>query len=33
MFSSYMQLPVSLGEIGICLWLLIMGAKESKRPY
>jgi len=28
-----MQLPVSLGEIGICLWLLIMGAKESKRPY
>ncbi|WP_445737608.1 DUF4386 domain-containing protein [Mariniflexile sp.] len=28
--ASYIQLPASLGEIGICLWLLIMGAKESK---
>ncbi|MEQ1553286.1 MAG: DUF4386 domain-containing protein [Ferruginibacter sp.] len=28
--ESYLQLPASLGEIGICLWLLIMGAKESK---
>lgn len=29
-FSSFIQLPASLGEIGICLWLLIMGAKETK---
>lgn len=28
--SSYIQLPASLGEIGICLWLLIVGAKEGK---
>ncbi|MGH2666504.1 DUF4386 domain-containing protein [Flavobacterium sp.] len=26
--SSYVRLPASLGEIGTCLWLLIMGAKE-----
>ncbi|WP_020607511.1 DUF4386 domain-containing protein [Spirosoma spitsbergense] len=26
--SSYISLPASIGEIGICLWLLIMGAKE-----
>jgi hypothetical protein len=30
--SSYISLPASLGEIGICLWLLIMGAKDRKRP-
>ena len=29
--DSYIQLPASLGEIGICLWLLIMGAKENKK--
>lgn len=29
--SSYIRLPASIGEIGTCLWLLIMGAKE-KRP-
>ena len=29
--SSYISLPASLGEIGTCLWLLIMGAKEMKR--
>ncbi|KQC02296.1 DUF4386 domain-containing protein [Pedobacter sp. Hv1] len=27
--SSYVRLPASLGEIGTCLWLLIMGAKEK----
>lgn len=29
--ASYIQLPASLGEIGICFWLLIIGAKENKR--
>ena len=29
--SSYISLPASLGEIGTCLWLLIMGTKERKR--
>jgi len=27
--SSYMSLPASLGEIGSCLWLLIVGAKNK----
>ncbi|UWY28270.1 DUF4386 domain-containing protein [Flavobacterium sp. TR2] len=27
--SSYVRLPASLGEIGTCLWLLIMGAKNN----
>lgn len=27
--SSYISLPASIGEIGICLWLLIMGAKNK----
>lgn len=27
--SSYVRLPASLGEIGTCLWLLIMGAKNT----
>jgi hypothetical protein len=27
--SLYISLPASLGEIGTCLWLLIMGAKEK----
>lgn len=27
--SGYVRLPASLGEIGTCLWLLIMGAKEK----
>ncbi len=30
--ADYISLPASMGEIGICLWLLIMGVKESKRP-
>lgn len=29
--SSYISLPASLGEIGTCLWLLIMGTKDRKR--
>jgi hypothetical protein len=28
--ASYVHLPASFGEIGVCLWLLIMGAKNSK---
>jgi hypothetical protein len=28
--SSYVLLPGSLGELGTCLWLLIIGAKEPK---
>lgn len=27
--ASMVQLPASLGEVGICLWLLIMGAKNN----
>lgn len=27
--SSYISLPASIGEIGTCLWLLIMGAKDK----
>ena len=27
--SSFVRLPASLGEIGTCLWLLLMGAKEE----
>jgi hypothetical protein len=27
--ASYATLPAAIGEIGICLWLLIRGAKES----
>lgn len=28
--SFYISLPASLGEIGICLWLLIVGTKTQK---
>jgi Domain of unknown function (DUF4386) len=28
--SSYISLPASIGEIGTCLWLLIVGAKDKK---
>lgn len=28
--SSYISLPASIGEIGTCLWLLIMGTKDDK---
>ena len=27
--ADYLTLPASLGEIGICLWLLVMGARTS----
>jgi len=27
--GGYISIPASLGEIGTCLWLLIMGAKNS----
>ncbi|HNL83720.1 MAG TPA: DUF4386 domain-containing protein [Chitinophagales bacterium] len=27
--SSYISMPASFGEIGTCLWLLIIGAKEK----
>lgn len=27
--SSFVQIPASIGEIGICLWLLIVGIKEK----
>lgn len=27
--SSYISLPASIGEIGTCLWLLIVGAKRK----
>lgn len=27
--SSYVRLPATLGEIGTCLWLLIIGAKNN----
>lgn len=30
--SSYVRLPASIGEIGTCLWLLIMGAKPRFLP-
>lgn len=28
-FAKYVTLPASIGEIGICLWLIIMGAKTK----
>ncbi len=28
--SAYMTLPASIGEIGICLWLLIVGVKGTQ---
>lgn len=28
-FSNYVTLPASVGEIGTCLWLLIMGARNK----
>ncbi len=29
--AFFIHLPASIGEIGICLWLLIMGAKEKNK--
>lgn len=31
--ASFVQLPASLGEIGTCLWLMVMGAKNNKPSY
>jgi len=31
MVAKFITKPGSIGELGICLWLLIMGAKESKQ--
>lgn len=31
--SNYVRLPGSLGELGICLWLLIIGVKENKQAF
>src|SRR5258707_123074 len=28
--SSFVAIPASIGEIGICLWLLIMGVKKQQ---
>jgi hypothetical protein len=30
--SSFISLPASLGEIGICLWLLIVGVRNRYHP-
>jgi len=30
-FSKFISLPASIGEIGICLWLLIVGTKRIKK--
>ncbi|MCJ8209091.1 DUF4386 domain-containing protein [Mucilaginibacter sp. RS28] len=30
--SNYITLPASLGEIGICLWLIIIGIKDKQIP-
>lgn len=29
-FSNYVNLPAALGEVGICLWLLIMGIRAGE---
>jgi hypothetical protein len=29
--SSFIVIPSALGEVGICLWLLIMGARTTRR--
>ena len=29
--SKFISLPATLGEIGICLWLLVVGAKQNMR--
>jgi hypothetical protein len=28
--AGFVRLPAALGEMGICLWLLVMGARESE---
>ncbi|MET3037474.1 DUF4386 domain-containing protein [Chryseobacterium sp. NRRL B-14859] len=29
--SGYITLPATIGEVGICLWLLVMGVKNKKK--
>lgn len=29
--AFYISLPATIGEIGTCLWLVVMGAKESRK--
>jgi len=29
LLASYVTLPAALGEIGTCLWLMLMGAREK----
>lgn len=29
--SSYISLPASIGEIGTCLWLIVIGAREKNK--
>ena len=31
--SGYITLPASLGEVGICLWLMIVGVKDKQIPF
>ncbi|MBU6248392.1 MAG: DUF4386 family protein [Xanthomonadaceae bacterium] len=31
-FARYVTLPAALGEIGTCLWLLVMGARRGSQP-
>jgi hypothetical protein len=33
LIAKYASLPGTLGEIGICLWLLIVGVREPKLPF
>jgi hypothetical protein len=30
--SNFMIIPSALGEVGICLWLLVMGARKREKP-
>ncbi|MNE28438.1 hypothetical protein D3C80_1218800 [compost metagenome] len=30
--STFISLPATIGEIGICFWLLIIGIKHKKEP-
>jgi hypothetical protein len=31
--ASYIRIPGSAGELGICLWLLIMGVERKKNIF
>lgn len=32
-FSDYVHLPAALGEIGTCLWLLVMGVRRGRKGF